>query len=306
MNISGGMCGPVTKRQGKSRIATLFLSLNILGNVANPTAPPPAETIISPIPSLPVLPALEDLYDELWVYGMKEICDPFDGLDLPTEVKLKTRYTGYLRRRVPIVGGSPQLTTPEDPFILVTAGGGGDGEGLMEWVLRAYEYDPDLPYPALLVLGPFMAQEKQGDFIERASALDRVQVITFDTRIESLMAKAAGMVSMGGYNTFCEILSFDKRALIVPRTEPRLEQYIRAQRAEELGMISMLVDNGDRDPREMARSLRRLPSQPKPSEMFSTEILGGLNYVNRLAKRWLKSSRDNLNAQELDRAPIAG
>ena len=120
------------------------------------------------------------------------------------------------------------------------------------------------------------------------------------------MAKAAGMVSMGGYNTFCEILSFDKRALIVPRTEPRLEQYIRAKRAEELGMISMLVDDGDRDPREMARSLRRLPSQPKPSEMFSTEILGGLSYVNRLAKRWLKSSRDNRNAQEPDRAPIAG
>ena len=253
-----------------------------------------------------VLPALENLYDELWVYGMKEICDPFDGLDLPAEVKLKTRYTGYLRRHVPIVGASPQLSTPEDPFILVTAGGGGDGEGLMEWVLRAYEYDPDLPYPALLVLGPFMAQEKQADFIERASALDRVQVITFDTRIESLMAKAAGMVSMGGYNTFCEILSFDKRALIVPRTEPRLEQYIRAQRAEELGMISMLVDNGDRDPREMAKSLRRLPSQPKPSEMFSSEILGGLNYVNRLAKRWLNTNRENRNAQELDRAPIAG
>ena len=50
-----------------------------------------------------VLPALEELYDELWVYGMKEICDPFDGLDLPATVKLKTRYTGYLKRHVPTV-----------------------------------------------------------------------------------------------------------------------------------------------------------------------------------------------------------
>ena len=88
-----------------------------------------------------VLPALEELYDELWVYGMKEICDPFDGLDLPATVKLKTRYTGYLKRHVPTVGASPQFNIPEDPFILITAGGGGDGEGLMEWVLRAYEYD---------------------------------------------------------------------------------------------------------------------------------------------------------------------
>ena len=29
----------------------------------------------------------------------------------------------------------------------------------------AYEYDPDLPYPAVLVLGPFMSQEKQAEFL---------------------------------------------------------------------------------------------------------------------------------------------
>ena len=106
------------------------------------------------------------------------------------------------------------------------------------------------------------------------------------------MSKAAGMVSMGGYNTFCEILSFDKRALIIPRTEPRLEQYIRAKRAEDLGLVSMLVDNGDHDPKEMAKSLRKLPSQPRPSEILPTDILGGLPQVNRLAKRWLKKSKD--------------
>ncbi|MBH68298.1 MAG: hypothetical protein CMM58_08095, partial [Rhodospirillaceae bacterium] len=249
-----------------------------------------------------VLPALEELYDELWVYGMKEICDPFDGLDLPASIKLKTRYTGYLKRHVPSIGASPQFNAPEDPFILVTAGGGGDGEGLMEWVLRAYEYDQDLPYSALLVLGPFMTQEKQGEFIDRSSRLDRVQVITFDARIESLMSKAAAMVSMGGYNTFCEILSFDKRALIIPRTEPRLEQYIRAQRADELGLASMLVDNGDHDPKEMAASLRRLPSQSKPSETLPTDILGGLPKVNRLTKRWLKKSRDTREDSSLRRA----
>ena len=249
-----------------------------------------------------VLPALEELYDELWVYGMKEICDPFDGLDLPATVKLKTRYTGYLKRHVPTVGASPQFHIPEDPFILITAGGGGDGEGLMEWVLRAYEYDSDLPYPAVLVLGPFMSQENQAEFLDRANKLDRVQAITFDPRIESLMSKAAGMVSMGGYNTFCEILSFDKRALIIPRTEPRLEQYIRAKRAEDLGLISMLVDDGDHDPKEMAKSLRRLPSQSRPSEILPTDILGGLPQVNRLAKRWLRKSRDLRNIPMRQRA----
>ena len=116
------------------------------------------------------------------------------------------------------------------------------------------------------------------------------------------MWKAAGMVSMGWYNTFCEILSFDKRALIIPRTEPRLEQYIRAKRAEDLGLVSMLVDNGDHDPKEMAKSLRRLPSQPRPSEILRADILGGLPQVNRLAKRWLKKSKDHRSIPMRQRA----
>ena len=61
------------------------------------------------------------------------------------------------------------------------------------------------------------------------------------------MARAAGVVAMGGYNTFCEILSFDKRALIIPRTAPRLEQFIRTKRAAELGLLAMLSEDQGRD-----------------------------------------------------------
>ena len=58
------------------------------------------------------------------------------------------------------------------------------------------------------------------DILRRAAKLDNVKTFTFDAAIEALIARAAGLVAMGGYNTFCEILSFDKRALIVPRTTP--------------------------------------------------------------------------------------
>ena len=110
----------------------------------------------------------------------------------------------------------------------MTTGGGGDGEALVDWVIRAYEYDALLPYPALIVLGPFMPPERQAEFMRRVADLKRVEAITFDTHLEVLLANATGVVAMGGYNTFCEILSLDKRALVVPRTAPRLEQYIRA------------------------------------------------------------------------------
>ncbi len=78
--------------------------------------------------------------------------------------------------------------------------------------------DPRLPHPALLVLGPFMHSDRQAEFLTRAAKLDKVEAITFDAQMEHVMSRAIGVVAMGGYNTFCEIVSFDKRALIVPRT----------------------------------------------------------------------------------------
>src|SRR3546814_1653062 len=93
---------------------------------------------------------------------------------------------------------------------------------------------------------------------------------------------------MGGYNTFCEILSFDKRAIIVPRTHPRLEQYIRASKAESLGLVRMLAHNGRRDTRRMVRALREFATQPRPSQVELTGLLGGLDAVTRLVEPWLR------------------
>jgi predicted glycosyltransferase len=96
---------------------------------------------------------------------------------------------------------------------------------------------------------------------------------------------------MGGYNTFCEILSFDKRALIVPRTAPRLEQFIRTQRAAELRLLTMLSEQDGRDPQVMAAALRHLAHQPPPSAIYIPGLLDGMPKVNRLARNWLDQGR---------------
>ena len=186
------------------------------------------------------IPALSEYYNEIWVYGLPQICDPLAGIELPASVRRRMVYTGYLRRNARSCRWRRRSCAdlPDGEFLLVTAGGGGDGEGLVDWVLAAYESDPGGLPPALMVFGPFMLPDHQAAFAARADRLPKVRAITFDARLENLMARAAGVVAMGGYNTFCEILSFDKPALIVPRTAPRLEQYIRAQRAAELGLVA--------------------------------------------------------------------
>jgi predicted glycosyltransferase len=240
-----------------------------------------------------VLPALRDIYDEIWIYGLPQICNPLEGISLPLSVRQKMVYTGYLHREVPTDGAPPRL--PEitrSPYLLVTTGGGGDGESLVEWVLRAYEHDPLLPYPALFVLGPFMQPERQAEFLDRAARLKRVDMITFHSHLETLVAGAAGVVAMGGYNTFCEVLSLDKRALIVPRTAPRLEQYIRASRAAALGLVSILADDGRYDGAAMAAALRQMPRQNRPSAVIVPGLLEGLPNVSRLVAPWIEKSQE--------------
>ena len=238
------------------------------------------------------VPALAEYYDEIWVYGLPQICDPLAGLSVPRSVRERMVYTGYLRRSAAPPQGTPEiLGILESEFVLVTPGGGGDGEALIHLVLSAYEYDRALPLPALLVFGPFMLPEQRAEFASRASRLTNVHAITFNARLESLMARAAGVVAMGGYNTFCEILSFDKRALIVPRTAPRMEQFMRAQRAAELGLLTMLSEEEGRDPSVMAAALRQLTGQAAPSTAVIPGLLDGMPNVNRLARKWLDDGR---------------
>jgi predicted glycosyltransferase len=220
--------------------------------------------------------ATEQFYDDIWVYGVNSVYDPTEGLELSKEARERMHWTGYLRREI-----TDATDTPEDPYILITPGGGGDGKAMVDLVLAAYEQDPDLSPRALLVYGPFLSGDVREEFENRVAKLKgRVTALGFESRIESLFANAEGVVCMGGYNTFCEVLSFDKRAVIVPRTIPRLEQWLRASRAEELGLVRMLEEQRDgMTPQSMIAAIRTLPSQGKPSEAGADGLLDGLDYV---------------------------
>ncbi|WP_258547102.1 glycosyltransferase family protein [Phaeobacter gallaeciensis] len=233
--------------------------------------------------------ATEKFYDEIWVYGMKSIYDPTAGLPLSIETQAHMHWTGYLRRDLGPIGISPEV-----PYILITPGGGGDGKAMVNLVLSAYEQDPNLSPRAVLVYGPFLSGELRADFEERVEALNgRVTAVGFESQIETLFAGAQGVVCMGGYNTFCEVLSFDKRAVIVPRTVPRLEQWLRASRAEKLGLVRMLDENRDGlTPEAMIRAIRNLSNQPLPSQAMTDGLLDGLDYVTERVDTLLQTNAE--------------
>lgn len=231
--------------------------------------------------------AIETYYDEIWIYGLPQISRPLAGLGLSARMEARTVYTGYLRRELPDWPAEPEGDLPHGRYILVTTGGGGDGAHLIDWVLRAYESDPELAPPALMIYGPFLKAADRLAFDARVARLDgRVTALGFHSRVERLLAKADGIVAMGGYNTFCEILSMDRPAVIAPRTIPREEQKIRAAAAERLGLARMLLPDRDGDDTAvMAAAIRALPDQQRPSEVRLPGLLAGLDTIAARARR---------------------
>jgi predicted glycosyltransferase len=188
---------------------------------------------------------LEELYDEIWVYGNQEIYDPVSEYQIPAHLKPKIRFTGYIPRkhwsanvRRKIRKGYRILD--EDTFILVTTGGGGDGCELLEHYLSMHDFYPtSLPFKSLIITGPFMPKSNR-ELIKKRAQRYGIKSLPFHPRMEQLIAAADLVISMGGYNTICEILSQQTPALIIPRETPRKEQLIRAEKLTKQGLIDYL------------------------------------------------------------------
>lgn len=172
-------------------------------------------------------------YDEVWIYGAPVIFDHVKEYAFPEAVARKSFYCGYLQRPTAVAA---RRAGP--PRILVTPGGGGDGGDMIEAYLEGLL---DLPRRTTLrstvIFGPEMPGERRALLLERYGRLADVEFREFEADMTARYAEADVVVSMAGYNTVCELISFSQRAVLVPRAKPVLEQLIRAQKFAELGFF---------------------------------------------------------------------
>lgn len=193
-----------------------------------------AETTIEEWEAKGIYAAMEDLYDEIWVYGVQSFYDPVKEYRIPQSLAPKITFTGYIPRHVPSASDVKSVRrdlglAADDKMVLMTAGGGGDGYPVVNTFLKAFE--ENVPPPSLrvvIVTGPFLSPTHFKEVERRCEPLG-FHLFRFHRFMERLIGAADVVVSMGGYNTVCEIISQRKPFLIIPRTVPRQEQLIRAE-----------------------------------------------------------------------------
>jgi predicted glycosyltransferase len=216
--------------------------------------------------------ALRAFYDAVWIYGAPAVFDAVREYDFSPDVAAMVRFAGYLNYRSAPGGVEEdhvefQAAQPNhaEPLVLCSVGGGQDGAKLAETFAQA-----DLPHGStgVILTGPFMPADAQTRLRRYAERKPNLRILGFVPNPDSLLRHANRVVAMGGYNTVYEILSFEKHALIIPRSKPRHEQRIRAERLERLGLIEVL-DPEKVTPAALSAWLARdLGPSPRPQSVI--------------------------------------
>jgi UDP-glucose 4-epimerase len=190
---------------------------------------------------------LLDWYDQVLVYGSRDLYDVTQKYAFPADLADRTVFTGYIAKDRGLEPELEQSSTwsrarrGADCRILVMGGGGADAGPLFRAFTKAWSRIQDeVSGQVLLVLGPLMEPALVESIERRAAALQGVEIVRSSKSVLSLVAGADLVVSMGGYNSVVEALTARKPLVICPRVAPRTEQLIRARVMAALGLARVV------------------------------------------------------------------
>jgi predicted glycosyltransferase len=185
-------------------------------------------------------------YDEVLVLGTREIFDVCTEYHFPKALCEKVRFCGYVAREAPSRSRDEtrqQLgVARNDELILVTTGGGEDGFHILSASMEAMRLiSRRRRVQGVVVSGPELAPDRAKHIRAAARSCTGVRVVDFVDDMMSYMNAADAVISMAGYNTVCELLTLNKRSILVPRVRPVEEQKIRAERMSRVPFFTTIL-----------------------------------------------------------------
>jgi len=191
-------------------------------------------------------------YDGVLVYGCRAIFDATTSYGLLPSAR-KVVYCNYV---TPRWQHQPIARPTSAPFLLMMGGGGRDAFPLATAFLEAAPaLCRKLGMEAVVLTGPNMRPADRSALMARATA----PVVVRDGFEDAggWIRNAAAVITLGGYNSLCEVMRWRRKALVVPRAGPSAEQQTRARLFAERGLVRSL-DPRALSPRRLAREVVEL------------------------------------------------
>jgi predicted glycosyltransferase len=223
-----------------------------------------------------VYDVLRESYDRILVYGQRDLFDPIEAYAIPDDIARKITFVGYIPRtaRPCPRDFKTRYAARTGRLVLVALGGGGDGNLLLRSFLEGFERLGERPdFEVVAVTGPLMSPRKRAQFKERAARLPGLTLLEYTDAMPDLIESSDFVVSMGGYNTVCELACAGARALIVPRRHPRKEQLVRARLLAGRGVVDCLDDDASDSRGLMDRVVAGLAA-PAPTKGWGLDFKG--------------------------------
>lgn len=175
--------------------------------------------------------------DRVLVHGDPSLFRLDETFPAAPEIADKISYTGYVVNRLP-----PRA--PPTGEVLVSAGGGVVGRGLLECALKARPLTRLADAPWRIVTGPQLPESDLATIRTQAAGMANVAVDRYRPDFQALLSGCRVSVSQAGYNTLMEILAARARAVVVPFAEAgETEQTGRARRLAERGLVGLVEAN---------------------------------------------------------------
>jgi predicted glycosyltransferase len=229
---------------------------------------------------------IEKCYDDVWVYGTKDVFDVGVKYRLSPRIRRKLRYMGYIQRpscshALPASGGRE---------LLVTVGGGTDGEQVIDvYLADAARRAAAVGVRSTIVGGPDLPDDARRRLRAAASQVDGVEWVDYTECLSCHIRRAELVVCMGGYNTLCEVVAQGKPALVIPRTRPRMEQTMRAVLWQKRGAVRSL-NHVALTPRTLADEVLDMLVRPLTPTDPALDFRGLDRIADRCRALWLKES----------------
>ena len=191
-------------------------------------------------------------FDRILVHGDPSFAALADTFPFADAIADRVSYTG-------LVCGPKPVPSPERHDVVVSAGGGAVGAGVVAAALDAARLLPDLPRWCVIT-GPNLAQAAFDRFAGTAPA--NVTLVRFRTDFASLLAAARISVSQAGYNTVGDILQAGCRAVLLPyAAQGETEQADRAALLARHGRAAVIAEP-DLSGQYLADTIRATLAQP--------------------------------------------